>query len=311
MITRLVNKPWKFTVISEIIALSVTAVVMFYLLGEVATVGLVIAFICSGPLAYVTSSITFRYQKEIKTKSRRLESLTEELLEANQQLQISNAELDAYAHTVAHDLKNPLLTLMGATSVLQNKRFSAEQQEQATQIIVRTGQKMDHIIQELLLLSTLREANVIKIEPLDMADILDEAKIRLTALQEEKQAIITYPESWPTAKGYAPWIEAVWTNYLSNAIKYGGKPPKIELGATLLDNDTAKFWVHDNGAGLTLEEQNQLFTPFERLTQSKIGGHGLGLSIVQRIVNRLDGEVGVESNGEGSLFFFTLPLINQ
>ena len=200
---------------------------------------------------------------------------------------------------------------MGATSVLQNKRFSAEQQEQATQIIVRTGQKMDHIIQELLLLSTLRETNVIKIEPLDMADILDEAKVRLTALQEEKQAIITYPESWPTAKGYAPWIEAVWTNYLSNAIKYGGKPPKIELGATLLANDTAKFWVHDNGAGLTLEEQNQLFTPFERLTQSKIGGHGLGLSIVQRIVNRLDGEVGVESNGEGSLFFFTLPLINQ
>jgi signal transduction histidine kinase len=69
-----------------------------------------------------------------------------------------------------------------------------------------------------------------------------------------------------------------------------------------------RFWVRDNGDGLTEEEQAQLFTPFARLNKDESEGHGLGLSIVQRIVERLGGEVGVESSvGEGSCFTFTLP----
>jgi signal transduction histidine kinase len=67
------------------------------------------------------------------------------------------------------------------------------------------------------------------------------------------------------------------------------------------------FWVRDNGAGLTTEEQARLFTPFERLHQARAEGHGLGLSIVRRIVEKLDGQVGVESQvGQGSVFWFTL-----
>jgi signal transduction histidine kinase len=69
-----------------------------------------------------------------------------------------------------------------------------------------------------------------------------------------------------------------------------------------------RFWVRDNGFGLTPEEQERLFTPFERLHQVRAEGHGLGLSIVQRIVEKLGGQVGVESTvGQGSVFFFTLP----
>ena len=69
-----------------------------------------------------------------------------------------------------------------------------------------------------------------------------------------------------------------------------------------------RHWVRDYGPGLTPEEQARLFTPFERLSQTHIAGHGLGLSIVLRIVNKLGGEVGVESTlGEGSTFWFTLP----
>jgi signal transduction histidine kinase len=69
-----------------------------------------------------------------------------------------------------------------------------------------------------------------------------------------------------------------------------------------------RFWLRDNGNGLTEEEQGKVFTPFTRLNQAKIEGHGLGLSVVQRIVERLNGEVGVESEvGVGSKFSFTLP----
>jgi two-component system sensor histidine kinase/response regulator len=100
----------------------------------------------------------------------------------------------------------------------------------------------------------------------------------------------------------------VWANYISNAIKYGGRPPHIELGATAQDDGMVRFWVRDNGAGLTPEEQTRLFIPFTRLDQVQVKGHGLGLSIVRRIVGKLGGQVGVESQvGQGSVFSFTLP----
>jgi two-component system sensor histidine kinase/response regulator len=100
----------------------------------------------------------------------------------------------------------------------------------------------------------------------------------------------------------------VWTNYLTNAIQYGGRPPRLELGATRQTGDRLCFWVRDNGAGLAPEEQNLLFSPFTRLDQARARGHGLGLSIVRRIIEKLGGQVGVESQvGQGSLFSFTLP----
>jgi two-component system sensor histidine kinase/response regulator len=98
--------------------------------------------------------------------------------------------------------------------------------------------------------------------------------------------------------------------------KYGGKPPRVELGATFVppasDGDEmrgqVRFWVRDNGRGLTPEQQGKLFAQFERLEQTRVTGHGLGLSIVRRIVEKLGGQVGVESQlGQGSTFYFTLP----
>jgi two-component system sensor histidine kinase/response regulator len=111
------------------------------------------------------------------------------------------------------------------------------------------------------------------------------------------------------AVGYAPWVEEIWVNYISNAIKYGANPPHIEIGADpQTDGEVLRFWVRDHGPGLTPEQAAQLFTPFVQLHQVKATGYGLGLSIVQRIAERLGGTVGVESQpGQGSLFFFTLP----
>jgi two-component system sensor histidine kinase/response regulator len=107
-------------------------------------------------------------------------------------------------------------------------------------------------------------------------------------------------------------VEEIWTNYLSNAIKYGGQPPCVELGATEQSDDFVRFWVRDNGNGLTGEEQARLFAPFTRLYPAQVKGYGLGLSIVQRIVDKLGGQVGVESRlGQGSTFSFTLPSVQQ
>jgi signal transduction histidine kinase len=130
---------------------------------------------------------------------------------------------------------------------------------------------------------------------------------------EERQAEIIQPDAWPVAGGYAPWIEEVWVNYLSNALKYGGQPPRVELGA-MVQGANVRFWVKDNGGGIPPDVQPRLFEPFTRLGRSHIQGHGLGLSIVHRIVNKLGGEVGVESTGvpgQGSMFYFVLPHLDS
>jgi signal transduction histidine kinase len=145
-----------------------------------------------------------------------------------------------------------------------------------------------------------------------MADVIAQVQHRLALMIEEYQAVIQLPASWPVAVSYVPWLEEIWANYLSNGLKYGGLPPVLELGFDQLEGRFIRFWVRDNGPGLDKEAQRKLFTPFTRLHQNQTEGHGLGLSIVQRIVDRLGGQVGVESNpGEGSLFYFTLPQADE
>jgi len=168
---------------------------------------------------------------------------------------------------------------------------------------------MADIINALLLLASARSQEV-QMKAFDMTEVVTGVQQRLAHMIEEYQGEIITPTTWPTAQGYAPWIEEVWTNYITNGLKYGGKPPRLELGATANEeNGYIRFWVRDNGPGLTEEEQSHLFVPFTRISQVRIEGHGLGLSIVQRIVEKCRGQVGVESQeGYGSTFYFTLPM---
>lgn len=232
-----------------------------------------------------------------------------------QELEASNTELDAFAHTVAHDLKNPLTSLLGFAQLLEERgtQWSPEKTAQSLQWIIRSGEKIASIINELLLLASVRKSESVPRTPLDMGTIVAEAQSRLVDLFATTGATLTLPEAWPTAVGYAPWVEEVWVNYLSNAAKYGGRPdenvpPQIVVGCDAPANGIVRCWVRDNGPGISPEQQTQLFTQFTRLHQTKVEGYGLGLSIVQRIVTRLNGQVGVESQeGQGSCFYFTLP----
>jgi PAS domain S-box-containing protein len=226
------------------------------------------------------------------------------------ELQARNEELDAFAHTVAHDLKNPLGRIVGFAELLEEDyaKLPDEELRHYLHMIAQNGRKMSNIIDELLLLSSVRQTEKAELKPLDMAHIVSEAQGRLADLIEKHQAEIILPEAWPVALGHASWVEEVWVNYLSNAIQYGGQPPRVELGATGQADGSVCFWVRDNGAGLKPEERTHLFTPFTQLAPVRAEGHGLGLSIVRRIVERLGGQVGVESQiGRGSIFTFTLP----
>jgi signal transduction histidine kinase len=176
------------------------------------------------------------------------------------------------------------------------------------QIIRDKIETMSETIDALLLLAQVRELDEIDVRQLDMGAVVNQALITLSSLLEESGAAVVLPDVWPLAFGYVPWVREVWLNYLSNAIKYGGKPPRLELGADVPQDGFVRFWVRDNGTALKIAEPIQLFTPFTRLRKSEAEGHGLGLSIVQRIVTKLGGQVGVISEPErGNIFSFTLP----
>ncbi|HNT78581.1 MAG TPA: histidine kinase N-terminal 7TM domain-containing protein [Anaerolineae bacterium] len=247
------------------------------------------------------------------------------LQERTSELEVRNAELDAFAHTVAHDLKSPLTIIMGFTqmTVTQLKPLLTAEHLENMQRIVKTSKKMATIIDELLLLASVREVQQMTMAPLEMEAIVAEALDRLRNEITDAQADIRVPTTWPVAMGYAPWVEEIWVNYISNAIKYGGQPekavpPQVTLGASppappiVPNQDAAQiiFWVRDTGPGLTDEQCEKLFTPFTRL-HVRAPGHGLGLSIVRRIIERLGGAVGVVSEpGQGSTFYFTLRAPN-
>jgi signal transduction histidine kinase len=224
-------------------------------------------------------------------------------------LQARNQDLDAFAHTVAHDLKTPLGLIVGFADLLRetDDTIPASERSEYLRAIVQNGRKMSQIINNLLLLAQVRKSSV-ETMPLDMSAIVAEAQQRLAHKIAERQAKVILPADWPMARGYGPWVEEVWVNYMSNALKCGGQPPYVELGATAQSEHAVRFWVRDNGSGISPEDQSRLFAPFTQLDSAQGDGHGLGLSIVRRIVEKLGGQVGVESQpGQGSVFTFTLP----
>lgn len=223
-------------------------------------------------------------------------------------LQARNKELEAYALTVAHDLKEPLAVMI-LTSNLISKIPDLPRDElmEYLQEIKSTAYQMNTIINALLLFARVGSAEA-PVERVDMGRVVKNVRNRLSQMITQHRAQLDLPQSWPGAIGYAPWLEEVWANYISNALKHGGKPPRVELGASTQPDGMVRFWTRDNGPGVPPDDQARLFTPFNRINSTDTSGQGLGLSIVLRIVERLGGQVGVESEaGRGSQFFFTLP----
>ena len=239
--------------------------------------------------------------------------LVESLHKQTIDLEERNEDLDAFAHSVAHDLQNPLSRIVGFADLLKFKYddLGTNDRQYVADSLRTDATKMSSIIQELLLLASVRKTEI-PIEPLSMQEVVNHALDRLSHLVKEHDAELILPEQWCNAMGYAPWVEEVWENYVSNALKYGGQPPRVELGSTPLRNGTVRFWVKDNGQGFSVEEQTQLFVPFSKLEKKSQNGNGnssgLGLSIVRRIIEKLGGRVNANSiEGQGSVFSFTLP----
>ncbi len=241
---------------------------------------------------------------ELREEIRRREQIEEELRQQNE-------ALDAFGHTVAHDLKTPLNNIQAFCSLLREE-YGTMPEEQVHEylgyVTTNVGQ-MNTIIDGLLRLATVSRTADITLEPLDMYDLLADVQIRLLAEIKDRQAVIHMSDDFPVVLGYRPWVQEVWMNYLSNALKYGGQPPVIRIGADDPDETlNVCCWVQDNGPGMTAEEKSQAFAATTRFHANQATGQGLGLAIVKRIMTRFGGECGVADAPEGgSKFWFMMP----
>jgi PAS domain S-box-containing protein len=162
--------------------------------------------------------------------------------EAEQSLKDRNTELDAFAHTLAHDMKGSLNLMLGHCQYLEMsaKDISLQRIQASVGKIWKSGVKLNQIIEGLLLLSSVSRVNVMS-EPFDMAALVAEAIERLEALIDRRKAEIKLPDHFPAALGYGPWVEEILYNYIGNAIKYGGTPPVVIIGGTVRDDGFVDF----------------------------------------------------------------------
>jgi PAS domain S-box-containing protein len=228
---------------------------------------------------------------------------------ANQALRIANADLEQFAHSASHDLREPLRTVSMYCDLLR-RRYGGKIGPDADEMIkfcMEGARRMDLLLSDLL--SYVRASSDIATdaENVSLETALEEALDSLRASIDETGATVTH-DDLPVVRVLPAHAQQLFQNLISNAIKYrSDQPPRIHVGAQS-ENGAWVFRVEDNGIGMQPEHKDQIFGLFRRLHPSgKYSGTGIGLAICKKIVEGYGGRIWVDSApGRGSTFFFTL-----
>jgi|GEM_PF-2594541 PAS domain S-box-containing protein len=240
---------------------------------------------------------------ERKLSEYKLENLVTELKR-------SNAELQDFAHVASHDMKEPLRMVSSYVALIK-RRYKGKLDSDADEFIdfAETGAKhMQNIIDDLLAFSRVSTQGA-EFTETDTAEILKQLMISFKFKIEDKKAVI-FTENMPKIKADSSQIEQLFTNLISNALKFSkeSEPAKIDITAEKKDNEWI-FSVKDNGIGIETQYFGKIFVIFQKLhPKDQYEGSGVGLAICKKIVERHGGRIWVESEpGKGSTFFFTIP----
>jgi PAS domain S-box-containing protein len=231
------------------------------------------------------------------------------LRHSNEELSLVNEDLNQFARSASHDLREPLRMISIYTQLLSRKlqgQLDAEAQEYLDHVLSGAS-RMEDLIRDLLAFTQVSTIGDEPASPVDAEEALDAALSNLTAAIEDAGATITY-SSLPSVCIPKVHLTQLFQNLVGNAVKYRRGAPRIRI-AVQRCQDQWRFAVEDNGIGIAEEHREQIFGLFKRLhAVGEYPGTGLGLAICQRIVQRAGGQIWVESEpGQGSTFFFTLP----
>ena len=253
----------------------------------------------------------WKQRRELEARAEALRIANEDLAERAQQLSLANRELESFCYTIAHDLRAPLRAMEGLTALLleeYTEKLDPSAQDYGLRIRTAAA-RMDQMIQELLAYSRLSLLSI-EAQPVQLSSAIKDALSQLTWDLEQRNATITVKESPHYLLGNYAILVQVLVNLISNALKFvqEGKTPEISIHDQLNDG-MLRVWVEDNGIGIAPEHQDRIFRIFERLHgRENYAGTGVGLAIVYKSVQRMNGRVGLESDlGKGSRFWFELP----
>jgi len=249
-----------------------------------------------------------RAEDELKQLHVELEGRVEQ---RTAQLQAANRELESFSHSVSHDLRAPVRHISGFVALLARElpaELAGNARDQLTRI-AGAAARMNELIDDLLFFSRTSSAEL-RLAELDAAAAAQRALDELAPDFAGRNVRVTIA-LLPRVPADRALLHQVWTNLLSNALKYTAprETAVIEIGSRPGADDEAVFFVRDNGVGFDPAYAHRLFGVFQRLhTRDEFEGTGIGLATVQRIVHRHGGRVWAEGRvGEGATFFFALP----
>lgn len=242
-------------------------------------------------------------------RNKELSFSQQNLREINSRLEAANRELDAFSHSVSHDLQAPVRTIHGFSQLLLKSSVPLPEREQRLlQHICASAEQMGVMIESLLRLSQLGRQNL-SLRPLKMNDLVQQI-IDEQAGQREGREVEIRVAALPDCFVDPMLMKQVWVNLFSNALKYTRKREKavIEIGGEK-QNGEKVYFIRDNGAGFDMEFAANLFGAFQRLhSADEFEGTGVGLSVAQRIVQRHGGRIWAEAEvDKGAIFYFSVP----
>lgn len=255
-------------------------------------------------------SIDISERKKAEEEVRQLnEGLEKKVAERTEQLINVNKELESFSYSVSHDLRAPLRAINGYANMIVEdyNKVLDEEGKRLLEVVQYNAKKMGTLIDDLLAFSRLGKKEIEK-TTIDMEELVEGTLSELSKTAE-KFAEIKKGKLSPVKADYS-LINQVFMNLISNGVKYSSKKekPVVEINSSVKDNEVI-YSVSDNGVGFDMKYSHKLFGVFQRLhSADEFEGTGVGLAIVQRIVNKHGGKVWADAQlGKGATFYFSLP----